>query len=216
MGGLDPVETFEWVRRRAGELFTLGNHDDYALMVGPKEGPNPPYTEAGAYQRLSAEQLEDFKSYSGMLELLWRGKRIRVMHGHFTPSGECTPFPIKPSEQTRLFADPEMDLTIVAHSHYPYVAEQDGTMVANSGSTAGLFIGARQGDGTVLPMGEEPEFIPPAQIYSTYLLLSTQGCELNVSVERFDYDRAAVIERLREAGDRGVEGKRDWLMKAIG
>ncbi len=213
-GGATPAETLEWVRTHAGEFAVLGNHDEGTLRGG--KDAEPPYTEAGGYQRLDRRQIEYMQALSFVLELTWKGKLIRVTHGHPRLSGEGVSFMAKPSELLCRFGDPAVDLTIVGHTHYPFVAEQDGYRVANCGSTCGLFLGMQYPDGSISPWGDETVFKAPPKIYSTFLAITLERGELVVTIERFDYDRAKALARLREElEDPDFEIQKRWLETGI-
>ena len=212
-GGASPVETLEWVRTHAGEFAVLGNHDEASLRGG--DGDAPAYTEAGGYQRLDRPQIQYLQALPSVLELTWKGKLIRVTHGHRRLSGEDVSWKAKPSDLICWFGDPAVALTIVGHTHHPFVAEQDGCRVANSGSTAGLLLGVQHPDGSISSWGDEAVFIAPAKIYSTFLAITVQRGELQVAIERFDYDRASALARLREAKDPNFEARKRWLETGV-
>jgi len=211
--GASPAETVEWVRTNGGEFAVLGNHDEVSLRGAA--GDHPPYTEAGAYQRLDRRQIEYLQALPQVLELTWRGARIRVTHAHRTLSGEDVSWQAKPSELLSRFGDPAVDLTIVAHTHYPFVLEQDGCRVANCGSTAALLLGLQHPDGSISSWGDEVVFEAPTEIYSTFVAITLEGEELQVTTERFDYDRAKALGRLREEKDPQFENKKRWLETGI-
>lgn len=208
-GGASPVETMEWARTRAGEFAVVGNHDEGSLRGG--EGEHPPYSEAGGFLRLDQRQAGYLQSLPFILDLSWKAKRIRVTHGHRRFTGECVSWMAKPSELVSWFGDPAVALTIVGHTHFPFVGEQDGGRVANCGSTAGLLLGVQHPDGSISSWGDEAVFEAPAQIYSTFLAITIEGGELQVAIERFDYDRAKALARLREAKDPYLEDRIRWL-----
>ena len=208
-GGASPVETMEWARTRAGEFAVAGNHDEISLRGG--EGEHPPYSEAGGFLRLDQRQAGYLQSLPFILDLSWKAKRIRVTHGHRRFTGERVSWMAKPSELVSWFGDPAVALTIVGHTHHPFVAERDGGRVANCGSTAGLLLGVQHPDGSISSWGDEAVFEAPAQIYSTFLAITIDGGELQVAIERFDYDRAKALARLREAKDPYLEDRIRWL-----
>jgi len=208
-GGASPAETLEWVRTHAGEFAVLGNHDEGSLRGG--EGDHPPYTEAGGYQRLDRRQIEYTQALPLALELTWRGMHIRVTHGHRRLSGEDVSWMAKPSELLSWFGDPAVALTIVGHTHHPFVLEGDGCRVANCGSTAGLLLGLQHPDRSISSWGEEAVFKPPPEIYSTFLAITLGRDGLQVTIEHFKYDRAKALGRLREEKDPDFESKKLWL-----
>jgi predicted phosphodiesterase len=197
--GASPVETVEWVRTRAGEFAVIGGHD--RLCLRGEKGDHPPYTEAGAYQRLDRRQIEYLRALPWALELAWRGKLIRVTHGQRGYSDEEVSSKSKPSEMISRFSDTATDLTVVAHTHYPFVSEQDGCRVANCGSTAGLLMGLQHQDGAISSRDNEAECEAGPNTHSTFLAVTIEGDELKVTVQRFDCDRRKAFARLREAKD---------------
>lgn len=216
--GPHPAETVEWVRRRAEDRVALGNHDEGTLRGAEEPALQPPYTEPGAYQRLSADQIEYLRSLPHILHLEWKGFRIRVMHGHFCFSERdvCgVSWMARPSELLERFPDPAFDLTAVAHTHYPFVAERQGTLVANCGAVSGLLLGLLHEDGSITPWGDEETFTPPKEIYSTFLSVTSADDGLEVQIEKFDYDRRGAIESLRAIGDPGIENRERWLLTGV-
>ena len=197
--GVKPAETVEWVRENAGQFAVLGNHDLRALKGS--DGNNPPYTEPGAYERLDASQIEYLRSLPEALEVRWRGKRIRLMHGHCTLAGEEVSWLAKPRELVQRFADAQVDLTVTAHTHYPFVREAGGTRVANCGSMSGVIFATTREDGTIEPQSDEPTFAAVPRTFSSFLSVTTQDDALNVDIVRFNWDRESAIEGLREAGE---------------
>jgi predicted phosphodiesterase len=212
-GGASPAEAVEWARQNAGEFALLGNHDETALLGG--EGDHPPYSETGGYLRLDQRQAEYYRSLPHVLELAWNGHVIRVIHGHRTFLGENVSWMTKPSEMLARFGDPAVAITVTAHTHHPFVAEHNGCRVANCGSVCGLLLGREHKDGTISSWGDEAVFEAPPQIYSTFLALTVESGELKVAIERFDYDRAAAIQRLRDVNDPFVEVRQRWLETGV-
>ena len=212
-GGANPVEVMEWVRTHAGEFAVLGNHDEAALRSG--EDPAPVYTEAGGYQRLDQQQVEYINALPSVLELAWKGKLIRVTHGHRRLSGQDVAWTAKPSELLCWFADPAVDITTVAHTHYPFVAERDGSRVANCGSTAGLLLGMQHSDGSITSWGDEAVFEAPPSIYSTFLEITLEKDELHLTIKQFDYDRTKALSRLREQDDTHFKAMKRWLETGV-
>ena len=212
-GGANPAEVMDWVRKNAGQFAVLGNHDQGALLGG--EGAHPPYSEAGGYLRLDRGLAEYYQSLPLVLELAWKGHVIRVLHGHLTLAGEGVSWMAKPSELLTRFADPAVTLTVTAHTHFPFVAEQNGGRVANCGSVCGLLLGREHEDGSISSWGDEATFAPPPRIYSTFLSLTVEQGELQVTIERFDYDRAAALDRLRAIDDPYIETRVRWLETGV-
>ena len=83
--GPSPAETVEWVHQNAGRFAVRGNHDKGALAMA--EGEHPPWTAPGAFLRLGCEQRKYLSELPDILELSWKGRRIRITHGR-NHSGE--------------------------------------------------------------------------------------------------------------------------------
>ena len=209
--GSRPAEAVEWVRRNAGRFAVRGNHDEGALAGA--EGEHPPWTEPGAYVRLSCEQKEYLSELPDILELSWKGRRIRITHGR-RPSGEWVAWTATASEVFEFFADPSVELTVVGHTHHAFVRTDARCCVANCGSTSHLILGFKQDDGTVESRTEAP-FEPVSEMYSTYLSVTIDESNLEVRVERFDYDRQKEIQRLRDAGRLDIKELREQLETCV-
>jgi len=88
-GGIDGLYAVEWTMRRALGRTTRGNHDSAIfryLDADPSLGQRAPDdTELGAYREMTPDQLEFVESLPDVLEVHWRGRTLRLMHGHFHP-----------------------------------------------------------------------------------------------------------------------------------
>jgi len=195
LNGTHPVETLAWVRENAGEYAVLGNHDHGTLHS--EKGEFPSYTEAGAFNRLDEAALDYLASLPHILELDWRGKSIRVTH-HLTPEGQVLDWRANVPEVLSMFTDPDVDLTVCAHTHYPFVKNLPGTVVANCGSASVLLLGHKRADGSISSKGEEEVFVPIPEIYSTYLTVTNNNGVLKPEIERFHYDIDAYLQELAE------------------
>ncbi len=196
VNGLRPKETLEWVRRTAGEFAVLGNHD----VLDAPEGDFPPYTEQGAFNRLDAGLKDYLAGLPHIIELTWHGRRMRIAHDR-TPSGEWLSWTATVPEVVKMFADPATDLTICAHTHYPFIEKPSGTIVANSGSTSCLLLGHKREDGSIHSKGRKGEIYKPVSgIYSTYIsIVIKEGC-IHPTGERFAYDCEPEIRELQDIG----------------
>ena len=210
--GLEPAETVEWVRRNAGQFAVIGNHDEGAITRA--EGEHPPWTERGSSQRLSPEQREYLSELPDSLDLFWKGRLIRITHGRMS-SGEWINWLASEDEVFEAFADPSVALTITAHTHYPFVRRNEGGCLANSGATSYLVLGMKGDDGTMWSRTEGPPELVPS-IYSSYLCVTTDGADLEVAVERFDYDREKEIRGLLDAGRPTMEWLGELIRTGIG
>lgn len=195
VNGLRPKETLEWVRRTAGEFALAGNHDVGALQA--PTGDFPVYTEEGSFNRLDAELKEYLAAMPRILELSWRGKRIRVAHDRL-PTEEWLSYKATAPQTVAMFADPAVDLTICAHTHYPFVEELADTIVANCGSTSCLLLGHVREDGSIAPKGREgEEYEPVPEIYSTYISVVVEAGSVQPTLARFTYDCGPEIRELQ-------------------
>lgn len=204
-GGPKPLETAQWIFENAGELATVGNHDESMLLNDVGDGNGNAYTEAGAYMRLSDELREYFRQRPHRLVVKWRGKRIVLMHGHRTMNGEMKSFMSTPTEQFAAFADPAADLFVAGHTHNPFVRDRDDGIFANSGSMSLQILGVRLTNRMHVQSGEaeiEPD------VHPSFLDVTEAEGNLNVKIVRFDYDREAALRDLVEAGHSNVPGIR--------
>lgn len=211
-GGARPVEVTRWVRENAGDLATIGNHDE--VMLQGADGDQPPYTEPGAYQRLDEEQRDYFRRLPHRLVLLWRGKRIVLMHGHLTPSGGPGSWQAVPDEQITNFADADADLCIVSHTHYAFVRRNIGRIFANSGTMCAPILGVQREDRLHVQSGAKA-LDPDEDRRCSFLAVSESGGHLEVQIIRFDYDRQAALQDMERAGNPSMAYFRKWLFEGI-
>lgn len=203
--GDSPAEVLEWVRKNAGEYAVRGNHDDGAL--NSPEGEFPPYTEAGALNRLDAGLKKYLEGLPHILELTWRGAHIRVTHD-FTPSGNRLSWKARVPEALEMFADPGVDLTVCAHTHYPFIRKIGDAKVANCGAVSALLLGHKREDGGIDPKGDDDIFVPVSEICSTYLDIVVKHDNLLPQVERFQYEVDEVLQRLDKLRHPDIENLR--------
>ncbi|MBI3986921.1 MAG: metallophosphoesterase family protein [Lentisphaerae bacterium] len=208
-GGLNPVEVVDWMRRHAGAFAVTGNHDEERPEHPGLE--SPPYTVAGALARLDVGQREYLRSLPPWVDILWRGRRIRLQHGHRTPAGREIHWTSRPSQLWNFLADAGVDLVVMGHTHFPFAENRNGRWLANAGSVSQLILGWKQADGRIVPQSDEPHFTSTSGIYNTYLSVTAPDGTLSPVVERFDYDRKAVIRRLHEAAFPHMDLKQLWI-----
>jgi protein phosphatase len=207
VNGGRPAEVVDWVRRHAGEFAVTGNHDQEALKGA--EGDFAPYTDPGAFLCFSEEQKDYLTGLPEVLELSWKGRKIRINHGR-RASGEWVSWKATTAEVFDAFADPSVDLTVVAHTHCPFVRRESRGHVANCGSTSCLILGHEAADGSVQSK-TDVSFKPIARIYSTFLSATASSTGLEVRVERFEYDRLPEAELLQDLGHPRAQQIRKWL-----
>ena len=211
-GGVRPVEATDWVMRNAGELATLGNHDEDALRGN--EGSQPPFTEAGAWQRLRDDQRDWLRIRPHRLELSWRGRRIVAMHGHLTREGRPIPWYATPEEQIAAFGESDADLCLTGHTHFAFVRQSHNIHVANSGSMFAAIV-ARDERGVIRAQSGKPEVSPDDETRCSFLSVTESQQKVHVEIVRFDYDRKASIVELERAEHAYLRDYRRLLLEGI-
>lgn len=211
-GGPQPAETMCWLRRNVDGLAVLGNHDEG--MLRKEAGDDPPYTEAGAFQRLSAEDRAFFGSRPLKLVVHWRGQRIQLMHGHVTAAGGRALWRLPPEKQIANFIEPEMNLCVLGHTHYPYIRSQDGVLYANPGSMSLPILAVRDYHG-LHPQSGKPQLGPEDDPRCSFLSLTENRGKLQAEIIRFDYDRSRALQLLEQVGHPQLANYRIWLHEGI-
>jgi len=192
--GIDPVEAVTWVRRRAGTLAVRGNHD--RLPDHPQQGDHPPDSEPGSAMALGAELLGYLTGLPDQLVVEWRGKRIRIIHGDFTPAGEEFCYVSTPEEGVAAFAEPALDATVYGHTHFPFVHRGADFVVANPGSASMTMLRFITEDGTEHWQSGDPHSAANDDPRPSYLCITEEAGTLEFEIVRFDYDRPATVGRL--------------------
>lgn len=195
--GLDPVETVTWVRRRAGGLAVRGNHDRGAARPG--RGDESPDSEPGAGRALGPELLGYLTGLPDCLLVRWRGKKLRLLHGDISPAGQAFSYASTPEEGVAAFGDPSVDAVIYGHTHYPFVRERKGSVVANAGSTSMPMLQVIWEDGRVHWQSGDPDCPSNRDARGNYLRVTESGGRLEFEVVRFDCDRKPALRRLADA-----------------
>lgn len=211
-GGARPVEVAAWIIDNVGDLATIGNHDE--TMLAGAEGENLSFTEPGAYQRLSRQQRDYFGDKPHRLELSWHGKRIVLMHGHINRHGDAGSWLASPDEQSQVFHQADADLCVVSHTHYAYIREGNRTIMANTGSMAFPLLGIKEENGLHTQSGK-PEIGPDEDFRSSFLDITLRNDRLLVELNRFEYDRGATLDEIKDAGHPDHEGMEGWLTTGI-
>ena len=219
-GGIDPEYALAWAQRHAPGRTTLGNHEGriFAYRRGVITGaPASLWArdgELGAYESLSDAQLRFVEELPDVLLVLWRGLTIRILHGHHNLNTDgFTPFLISSGDLMDLFGDAEVDMTIIAHTHYPFVMERDGARLANSGSISAplcRFHGVR---GQMVNRCPADETVPDHDIRSSFLSITEVDGRPHVTIERFDYDRTGHLTRCEqlEGLKMPIAARRKWV-----
>ena len=212
MGGPRPAEAAQWLVEQVGDLATIGNHDE-AMLQGA-DGHQPPYAEAGAYERLSEAQRDYFRARPHRLQLHWRGYRIVLMHGHRTPDGRGGSWLATPQRQIADFTDPEADLCITSHTHWPFVQANGSGLYANSGSLSVIILGVQGEDGLHVQSGAEA-IAPNEDVRTSFLAVTESDGRLDVRIVRFDRDRQAMLADMAAVDQPGLDMFSQWLADGI-
>ena len=201
------------MRAAAGPLAPVGNHDEvlFAEMAAPGQ---PPYTEAGAYQRLTADERRYCRKLPHRLVLEWQSQRIVLMHGHLTPNGKPASWQATPEEQATLFDDAAADLCLMGHTHYPYVLRRGNRQFANSGSMSAIILATADGS-TLRPQSGRATLEPHEEYRPSYLMVTRGPKGLEVEIARFEYDRAALLREMEEIGHPELDQHRRWVWQGV-
>ena len=199
-GGIDGRYALEWTTRRATGRTTRGNHDSAIfryLDADPSLGNRAPDdTELAAYREMTPDQLEYVKSLPDILDVHWRGHSLRLMHGHFnlrTP--ENTNWRLRPAELSELFADPAVDLTVIGHTHYPFISQGTAGALANPGTVAAPLFRYRDPSGREIDRRVDDPDLSVSDNRPSVLTITEADGRLQPTIERFDYDREGLLRR---------------------
>ena len=220
-GGIDGRFAVDWTMRHATGRTTRGNHDSAIfeyLDAGPSLSERAAAdTELGAFRELAPDQLEFVRALPDVLQVRWRGRALRLMHGHFnlrTPEGAN--WRLTPAELTERFGDPAVDLTVIGHTHYPFVSHGGQAAVANSGSVAAPLFRYLNDAGQEVDRRAADPNLSVNDTRPSFLTIVEAGDQLQPTVQRFDYDRTKLLER-HAAEDNlymPLETRRAWIMDA--
>ena len=202
--GPSPHKVIDWVRTHAGQYAVAGNHDEIAIHSTDPDAPV--WGESGAWHSLSHELQKYLKSLPQVLNLQWRGKSIRASHLH-NADGSIFEWDDTVPLVYQAQANPLVDLTVGAHTHYPFAINKDGAFVANTGSLSLVYISHKLPDGRIIIKSGESQLEPPTPGQSSYLSVTIKDDHLDATVESFQYDYENVVSKLDQLGFTGL----DWL-----
>jgi len=220
-GGIDGLYAVEWTMRRALGRTTRGNHDsaifEYLGAEPPPGERAPGDTELGAYLEMTQDQLAFVQSLPDILDVHWRGHSLRLMHGHFnvrTP--EPTNWRLRPAELSDLFADPAVDLTVIGHTHYPFVSQGAAGALANPGTVAAPLFRYRDPSGREIDRRVDDPDLSISDNRPSFLSVTEADGRLQPTIERFDYDREGLLSRhaARDGLKMPLDIRRAWITKA--
>ena len=220
-GGIDGRFALEWAMRHAAGRTTRGNHDSAILEyldADPSQTDSAAAdTELGAFRELTPDQLEFVRSLPDVLQVRWRGRTLRLMHGHLnlrTP--DATNWRLTPSELTEQFGDPAVDLTVIGHTHHPFVSHSAEGAVANPGSVAAPLFRYLDAAGQEIDRRADDPNLSVDDSRPSFLTITESRGQLQPTIERFEYDRTKLLER-HAAEDNlhmPLETRRAWIMDA--
>ncbi len=222
-GGIDGRYAVEWTMRHATDRTTRGNHDSAIFEylnadLTPSERA-PDDTEVGAYQSMTPKQHEFVKTLPDILDVCWRGYSLRLMHGHFNLRTRATTnWRLSPRELTELFADPAMDLTVIGHTHYPFVSRDAGGAVANPGTVAAPLFRYRDPSGREIDRRVDDPDLSINDSRPSFLTVTEADGRLQPRIERFDYDRQGLLRRhaARDGLKIPLDIRRAWIVEGRG
>ena len=214
-GGIRPVESLDWVMQHAGSKCVVGNHDQSVLSR--PEGADHPFVESGAARLLRDDQFDYLESLPEELTLRWRGHTLRLVHGHRHRTGESVSWQATVAEQVRVFLDREVDAVFLGHTHFPYIVQQNGTWIANPGSTALNILALESKSGELLPRGGcgVPEFSIGGPAFSSFISVTEAEGRLALELEHFDYDREEMLDESRAAGQTRMPELERWVRTGV-
>lgn len=199
-GGIDGRFALEWTMRRAPRRTTRGNHDsavfEYLEAEPSRSERAPDDTELGVYREMTPDQLAFVKSLPDVLDVHWRGRTLRLMHGHFnlrTPAN--TNWRLRPAELSEIFADPAVDLTVIGHTHYPFISQGAAGALANPGTVAAPLFRYRDPSGREIDRRVDDPDLSVNDNRPSFLTITEANGRLQPRIERFDYDREGLLRR---------------------
>ncbi len=128
---VDPSGTIDWLQEHCGPCAILGNHDEQVVHQAVS-------FSATINCELRAAQLAYLKTWPDEYEISWRGYTIYCMHGHRDNQEQGVAWTTSIAEGLARFRNPLYDLTLVGHTHQPYIVYDAETITANCGSVAQL------------------------------------------------------------------------------
>ena len=110
-----------------------------------------------------------------------------------------------------------MDLTAIGHTHYPFVRQQHGAWLVNSGSIAAP-INRWRDTGPVHNRCASDESVPDDDTHCSFLSITHKAGELVTEIIRFDYDRRGLVDRYAKCTglSQPISLRRVWMLQAFG
>ena len=220
-GGIDGRFALEWTMRHASGRTTRGNHD--SAIFEYLDGEQPPRhraaadTELSAYRQLTPDQLEFVRSLPDILDVCWRGHSLRLMHGHFNLRTQATTnWRLRPAELSGVFADPAVDLTVIGHTHYPFISRDAAGALANPGTVAAPLFRYRDPSGQEIDRRVDDPDLSVNDSRPSFLTITESDGQLQPRIERFDYDRERLLRRhaVHDGLRMPLDIRHAWIMEA--
>jgi hypothetical protein len=134
----------------------------------------------------------------------WRNRTIRILHGHQTPRNpDYTNWRATPDDLMELFHDPQVDLTVIGHTHYPFVHERDGAWLANAGSVA-TPLNRWRDSGLIQNRCADDNSVSDDDASCSFLSITVDAGAVAAEIVRFDYDRQGLLDRYARYTDLSV------------
>lgn len=223
-GGMDAETTVDWARRHAPGRTTRGNHDSriFAYLQG-QTAQDPPTqwfadAELGGYQTLDSQQLDFVAQLPDQLNVHWRGKRIQLLHGHQNHHNtDYTPWHRSVEQLMPMFLDSQVDLTVIGHTHFPFVRHRNATCLANSGSISVPICRLRKADGSIEQRSSRADGVPDEDPRSSLLSITQADGKLEANIIRFTYDHERMLDRYAARTDlnMAINFRKHWISKAF-
>ena len=220
-GGIDGRFALEWTMRRANGRTTRGNHDsaifEYLKAEPPEVELAPDDTELGAYREMTPDQLEFVKALPDILDVRWRGYSLRLMHGHFNLRTQApTNWRLPPAELSEVFADRAVDLTVIGHTHYPFISQGADGALANPGTVAAPLFRYRDPSGREIDRRVDDPNLSANDSRPSFLTVTEADGRLQPRIQRFDYDRQGLLRRhgARDGLKMPLDIRHAWIMDA--
>ncbi len=141
-GGEYPSETLNWMMQNIGKYAIIGNHDELVIYLkGDKSQPKT--TESGIKALLTETQIKYLSNLPNEIILSWQGKIINIMHGHRDRCENGVSYESSQSFMVDSFANTEVDLTVMGHTHNPFIYSDLKTQVANCGAITDVIAESR-------------------------------------------------------------------------
>jgi len=218
-GGIDAADTVDWVHTHAAGHITRGNHESHLdeFDADMDHGRHPPNLEMAQYAMLTDWQLQFVRDLPDELLLRWRGKSIRLIHGHIDLAGQSVSYMTEPQQLIERLHDRTVDLAAIAHTHYPFAIDLNGHWLANSGSVAVPIVQFRDPQGQMIRHSKCDPWGNGDDPRSSYLAITEDRGALDVKICRFDYDRRSLLARYDrcDAIAASMDYRRAWILHGV-